>query len=646
MNNKYRAILLIAFTTVFAGCTNYYYKKGNSEFSNLQYHDAIEHYKKVIAKEDNHDAKIKLANCYRLVNDYRKAEKLYAEVLSYPETDPSNMFNYSKMLMSIGEYSDAKIWLKKYLEAVPNDIVAKMLLSSCNSVNEFMRDTTLYTLQNVPYSEFESSFGQVPYGEGIIFTADKKATLQSRQEPWTGKSYYDLYFSERDKDGRWLSPQLLKGEINGRYHEGPATFNNTGDEVYFTRSNYFKSGLKKNSKNENNLKLFKAKLVKDKWTKLEELPFNSDDYSVGHPCLAKDQKTLYFISDMPGGFGGTDVYSVTLTDNVWSKPENMGPEVNTPGNEMFPFIADDGTFYFSSDAHSNYGGLDVFATSYDTKSKKWLQVENLNYPLNSSKDDFAFVIKSDNRTGFVSSNRSNVDNIYEFRKNDPTFNLSGRVTIKGKGLPFAGATITLIDGNVATLTTDQDGRYKIRLRPNTEYTVYGSDENYFSQSVELTTVGEKYSKNYVADFELEKIILEKPIVLENIYYDLDKWNIRPDAAKELDKLVKLLNNNPAISIEMGAHTDSRAGDYYNLVLSDKRAKATVDYLVYSGINVARLKYKGYGETKLVNHCKNNVQCTEAEHQQNRRTEFKVIKITKQNGKDQLLSPSPKEGTDH
>lgn len=632
MKIKFSTLIFLTLAITFTGCTGYYFKKGNKEFSNLQYYNAIKHYNKVIAKEDNHQAKIKLANCYRLVNDYKNAEPLYAEIVNYPEIEATNLFHYAKILMNEGKYSDAKAWLKNYLVRKPNDVVAKMLLSSCNSINQFMKDTTLYTLQEIPFSEFESSFGQVPYDNGIVFSADTKTAKKSKQEPWTGKSYYDLYFSERDKDGRWLSPQLLKGEINGRYHEGPATFNNTGDVVYFTRSNYFKSELKKSSKNENNLKLFKAKLIDNKWTQLEELPFNSDEYSVGHPCINKDQKTLYFISDMPGGFGGTDIYSSVFDGNTWSKPENMGKEVNTAGNEMFPFISNDGTFYFSSDAHNNLGGLDVFATSYDSKNKKWLQVENLNYPLNSSKDDFGFVIKSDNKTGFVSSNRNDSDNIYTVKKNDPTFYLSGKVTIKGKGIPFEGVTIILFDEtndilNAKTnVITDKKGEYKIKLKANTEYIVYGTKENYFTQSVELTTKGEKYSKNFVVDFELEQIVIEKPIVLENIYYDLDKWEIRPDAAKELDKLVKLLNDNPNISIEMGSHTDSRAGDRYNLVLSDKRAKAAVDYLVFRGIEANRLKYKGYGETKLVNRCKNDVVCTEEEHQQNRRTEFKVTKI--------------------
>ena len=335
---------------------------------------------------------------------------------------------------------------------------------------------------------------------------------------------------------------------------------------------------------------------------------------------------------MPGGEGKTDIYSSTFDGTSWSKPENLGSEINTAGSEMFPFMSSDGTFYFSSDAHNNMGGLDVFATSYDKKTKKWLQVENLNYPLNSSHDDFGFVINNETKTGYVSSNRHSDDKMYEFKKNDPTFNVMGTVTIKGKGAPFEDVTITLIDetGDATmakrTVQTDKYGKYKIKLNPESDFIVYGSKENYFTQSIDLSTKGKKYSEDFMADFSLDQIILEKPIVLENIYYDLDKWQIRPDAEKELDKLVRLLQDNPTINIEMGSHTDSRAGDQYNLILSDKRANAAVEYLVFKGIDRNRLKYKGYGETKLINSCTNNVKCTEEEHQKNRRTEFKVTKI--------------------
>lgn len=614
-----------------ASCTNSLYKKGVKNYDKMAYNKAIDNFETYLQKKDDPaDAKIKLANAYRLVNDIPNAEKWFSKIVSLPESEPINMFYYAKMLMGMGKYDEAKIWFNKYLDKVPDDFVAEMLLVSCNSVDQFKKDTTLFTIKEAEIPEISSAFGQVPYGDGIMFTADKVSFKNSSTANWTGRSYLDIYFSQKDQNGKWLSPMLLKGNVNGQYHEGPACFNKAGNVVYFTRSNYTKKKLVKSSKSENNLKLFRAELVGDKWTNVTEMPFNSDEYSCGHPSLAADDKTLFFISDMPGGMGGTDIYRTVYENGTWAKPENLGNEINTSGNEMFPYIHSDGTFYFSSDAHNNLGGLDVFMSFYD--GKKWLQVENLNYPLNTSKDDFAFVLNEDNKTGYISSNRGEGDKIYEITKNDPTFILSGYVSQKGQSkLGIDSAVIEIQNLTLKTkeiVYTGKGGFYKTKLNAKCEYLVKASKPMYFTitQPKNFCMIGKKISENFTANFELDQIIIEKPIVLENIYYDLDKWFIREDAAKELNRLVQVMSDNPTLTIELSSHTDSRAGDQYNLILSDKRAKAAVEYIVSKGIDAKRMRWKGYGESKLVNHCKNNVQCTEEEHQQNRRTEFKAIKI--------------------
>jgi len=388
--------------------------------------------------------------------------------------------------------------------------------------------------------------------------------------------------------------------------------------------------LRKSSKDENNLKLFRAELKGEEWTNITELPFNSDEYSCGHPALASDDKTLYFISDMPGGYGGTDIYKTTLEGETWSKPENVGNVINTSSNEMFPFVHPDGTFYFSSDGHESLGGLDVFMTSYD--GKKWLQVENLNYPLNTSKDDFAFITPTDSKAGYVSSNRGKDDKIYEVTKNIPELLLSGNVRHKGK--INEGIDSAVVEVNNTTertkemIYTNKYGNYSVKLKPNCEYIVKASKQMFFAITKPKTfsMMGKKVSEKFTANFELEEVIIERPIVLENIYYDLDKWAIRTDAKVELDRLAQLMSDNPKLCIELSSHTDSRAGDQYNLILSDKRAKAAVDYIISKGIDAKRMKWKGYGESRLINHCENGVVCTEEEHQKNRRTEFKAIKM--------------------
>lgn len=635
-----KKIILFAFTAaVFVtSCAERYYKKGVKHYDKYEYTYAINDLERYQSKHDKIDARVKLANSYRMVYDVANAEKWYSTVVDLPESEPINMFYYAKTLMVMEKYDEAKKWFNKYLKAEPDDFVAEMLLASCKSVNSFKKDTTLFTVKAASIPEVSSAFGQVPYGNGIMFTGDKidynPSLINKDTYNWTGRSYLDIYYSAKDENGKWMSPMMLKGNVNGQFHEGPACFTKEGNVVFFTRSNYLKKRkLAKSSKSENNLKIFRAELIDDKWTNVTEMPFNSDEYSCGHPNLSPDNKTLYFISDMPGGTGGTDIYKSVYDGKTWGKPVNLGNVINTSGNEMFPYMHSDGTFYFSSDAHNNLGGLDVFMTSYN--GEKWLQVENLNYPLNTSKDDFAYVLSADGKTGYVSSNRDNFeDKIFEITKNEPTFILSGHVHQKGRSdISIDSAIVEIYNHTTKSrqmLLTDKNGNYNMKLSVKSEYEVRCWKPMYFTitRPQAFCMIGKKISENFTANFTLDQIIIEKPIVLDNIYYDLDKWFIRPDAAVELDRLVSVMEKNPKIHIELSSHTDSRAGDQYNMVLSDKRAKAAVQYIISKGVDAKRMKWKGYGESKLVNKCKNDVICTEEEHQQNRRTEFKVIKIMK------------------
>ena len=600
----------------------------------MQYNKAIDNYTKSLGQKTSDEVKIKLADSYRLNNDYKNAEKWYAEVVTAPGVEPINLFYYAKVLMNNGNYKEAKTWFQNYLKVKDSDAVARTLAASCDSINKFYSDSTRYALKTVDIPEVTTAFSQVNYGGGIVFAADKQTfSSAQKQTGWTGRSYLDLYFSKKNDDGTWAAPEPLKGEVNGIYHEGPAVFSKEGNVVYFTRSNYSGSKkLKKNDKDESNLKLFRAELKNGMWTNLQELPFNSNEYSCGHPALSQDGKTLYFISDMPGGMGGTDLYKVTCSmskDSVleWSAPENLGAAINTAGNEMFPYLHKDGTFYFSSDAHNTLGGLDIFSSSFDGKS--WSAPENLNYPINSSKDDFAFVLNDDDRTGYISSNRNELDKIYEIRM-DLKLILKGQVTVKGSNEVLSDAIVEVRnnkDSLIRVLTVDEEGKYAMKLKEGVVYKVQAIMDGYLKPEViTVSTENRKKSETFVVNFQLEKLQMEKPIVLENIYYDLDKWKIRKDAALELDKFITLLNNNPQISVELSSHTDARADDRYNQVLSERRAKAAVEYLIKKGIDPNRLKWKGYGESALVNSCGNGVNCREEEHQQNRRTEFKVTKI--------------------
>lgn len=623
--NKLAFIALI--TLALGSCADSHIAKGDRFYEGLAYDRAIPHYEKVYFKNPDNRVGVKLADAYYRTGRLDAAEAVFERVVSTGSTPDVQYFNYARTLMANDKHEKAKSVLNDYLRVYPNDAVAKMLLSSCNSIDERYRDTTLYVLKDVNTEGFSNAFSVTEYQEGLVFAGDKEVFSGTKKNPWTGNSYLDLYEMKKSEDGTWLNPELLKGDINGRYHEGPAVFTKDGSTVFFTRSNYFKRKMKVDESNTSNLKIFQASLVDDQWKNLKELPFNSDDYSVGHPTLSPDEQKLYFVSDMPGGHGGTDIWQTELIDGEWSEPVNLGETVNTRGNEMFPYCHEDGSLYFSSDAHNSMGGLDVFITYHN--GERWAKPENLNYPINSIKDDFGFSLDSTAQTGFISSSRTNQDKIYEFDKFAPKFNLIGFAHEKGNETAVEGVTVEITKlgtGELVAVSSDKNGNFKIRLDPESQYNLLCTKMGCFTRTDQISTVGLKYSEDFYADFEVEKIVIDKPIVLENIYYDFDKWNIRSDAALELDKLVKLLKDNPQIDIEMSSHTDVRGSDRYNEILSERRAYAAVQYLISRGIEADRLKWKGYGETELVNECRNDVPCSEAKHQQNRRTEFKVTKI--------------------
>lgn len=623
----FKASLFLGVVAVLFSCADSKIYKGDRYYDNIAYSDAIPFYEKVYDKNPTSEIGVKLADCYFKTGELTQAETVYRQIVKDTSVSSIQQFNYAKVLMANGKHSEAKVVLENYLQQHKNDASAQMLLTSCNSIHERYRDTVQYEMKPIQTDGFANAFSVSEYRDGIVFVGDKEVYSGRKTNPWTGDSYLDMYKMSKSEDGTWMSPELLKGDINGPFHEGPASFNAEGDVVYFTRSNYYKRKMNVSDEMENNLKIFKSTLVDGKWKHLEELPFNSDDYSVGHPALTPCCNTLYFVSDMPGGYGGTDLYRTDNVDGEWTKPENLGPEVNTSGNEMFPYYDEDGSLYFSSDAHNSMGGLDVFITSLS--GDRWMTPENLNYPINSMKDDFGFIIDKTNNTGFISSSRSEDDKIYQFNRLGPRFNLYGFAHKKGTEIPVEGVLVKITDvktGEVLTAISDVEGKFEMKLSQESDYDLLCTMEGCFSRLDILSTKGFKYSQDFYADFEVEEIVLDKPIVLENIYYDFDKWDIRPDAAKELDRLVKILKDNPKIEIEMGSHTDARGGDQYNAVLSGKRAYAAVQYLIFSGIDESRLTFNGYGESVLVNQCSNDVHCTDEEHQQNRRTEFKVTKI--------------------
>ncbi|MBK9540721.1 MAG: OmpA family protein [Bacteroidetes bacterium] len=626
-----------AVVVLLSSCASYHMRQGNRMYRDLAYSSAIEEYQKALGKKNFPEGQIKLAESYRMTNNLGKAEETYGKVMQLKEVQPIHRLRYAQLLMRSGKYEQAKNYFDQYLGSQSGDESARKMRSSCDSITRWQADSAKYTLQSSSINSGQSNFSPVWYKDGIVFVSDRtpgKGSTKTYQ--WTGRPFLDLYYSKDNGKGNYGAPELLKGELNGIYHEGPASFSSKGDTVYFTRNTYVARKVKKSDDDVVILKICRGIKKDSTFRFITDFPYDNADYSLGHPSLSKDGNTLYFVSDMPGGQGGTDVYRCKKENGAWSKPENLGPTVNSPNNELFPMSFQDSILYFSSEGHYGMGGLDVFSSTQSEGS--WSRPQNMGYPLNTSYDDFGIALNDSGTAGLVSSNRdtknTTQDNIYAFTVNDLRFTLEGIAVEKSTQEPLAGVVVELTNkktGKKELFTTGPDGKFFFKLNPETDYVVMGSKDSYFTNTEPVSTVGKKQSENMFVKLklEMEQIIVNKPIVLENIYYDLDKYNIRTDAAEGLDKLVGIMRDNPDISIELGSHTDSRADDKYNMTLSQKRAESVVDYLVKHGILADRLVAKGYGETQLVNGCSNGVECSEEQHQANRRTEFKVTKMTQQ-----------------
>jgi outer membrane protein OmpA-like peptidoglycan-associated protein/tetratricopeptide (TPR) repeat protein len=639
-----RNSLFVALVVVISACTNAHIKSGDKYFENLSYSKAIPKYEKVLKKQpENNEVELKLANSYRQLNNSVEAEKHYRAVKERGGLEGEDHLTFVQMLMRNKKYDEAKAVVQEYLNDHPNDPRALSLLGSTKAVDQLKEDSMAYILTEVPLDFLVSAFGAAHYGRGIAFAAETEITSAATANPWTGHSFLDLYYMEKDKNGNWDTPKIFAEELNGRFHDGPLVFNAAQDMVIYTRSamrNQRKQLV--NEKRENQFYLYQSSLKDGKWSEPEEMPFNNPKYSVGHPALSADGKTLYFSSDMPGGFGGSDIYKSTYDGTKWSEPVNLGNVINTPGNEVFPYVAKDGKLYFSSEGHQNLGGLDVFVSEY--QGGNWYKPVNLAYPLNSSRDDFAIVFNDNDSTGYVSSDRSGVDMIYEFRRVPPIFVLEGIAKLKADQLPIDGVVITIInlsDGDTARVTTGKDGKFKFNLLPEKQYKVMGEKEGYFTLSEEFKTGKKGGDKKVNFNFEIDEIVASqsgtgsgkpgdgrdtaaKTYNIGDVFYDFNDAAIRPDARPVLDKLVTLLKDNPKISIEIHSHCDSRGTDAYNMALSNRRAQSVVNYLVERGISRSRLKSKGFGRSQPVNRCTPGVECSEQEHQQNRRTEFIVL----------------------
>lgn len=524
-----------------------------------------------------------------------------------------------------------------------------------------------YTVKGVEINTKRSEFGTAFLGENKLVYARPKKGFSLVNDVWeqNGQRFLELYVADIGPGGDLSNESILKGDVNTRYHEADVIFSKDKKTVYFTRNNYYNKQLARDSKETTNLAMFKATVnEKGHWVNIIPMPFNDVQYSVGHPALSKDEKTLFFISDMPGTLGQTDIFKAQINESGYGNPVNLGPKINSTSKEFTPFI-DGEVIYFSSDRPGGMGGLDIYATKLVTYPPKPVL---LNAPINTTSDDFNLIINETSRAGYISSNRGGGkgdDDLYSFLEEEPVEfkcqqTISGEVRDRNTTEIIENANVILKDseGNeIENVVVDDEGAFSFGVYCETEYTLIGDKEGYTSQSKSLTTsleadknlkllillgtgsiselveeepIEEEIKPEGLPEELPEEIVKVRPstyiVNIEPIYFELNSSYLNKEAKRELDKVVELMNRYPEMIIESGSHTDSRGIEGYNIWLSGRRANSTVSYIIERGIDSNRITGKGYGETQLINDCPDGVECTEAQHAKNRRTEFVIIKM--------------------
>lgn len=615
-------LVLLACAALLASCAGIRLQQGDQAHARMAYEKAGHKYDKVPVERMDRSARLRAAEAARLQGNMQRAAQWFASADSMTSLAGTDALHCGQVLMELGKRDKAAEFFMRMLVDNPEDGTAQDLYASCLGYRSFYKDTARFVVNELVLPGMRNVFSAARYKKGLVVVGEQDAPVRNAN-PWNGLSYLDLYYCEKRTMVTWLNAQPLPGKVNGHWHEGPVAFSADGRTMYFTRSHYTGHKLGKDDGDVSHLMMFRATLDDaGEWGDIRAFAYNGDTFSTGHPALSADGRTLYFASDRPGGLGGTDIWKSEDNGTGWSEPKNLGPAVNTPGNELFPTV-NGHTLYFASTAHFNLGGLDIFSTR--AEGDIWTAPENMGYPLNTVHDDFSFVMDTVSNSGYLSSDRTGNDRIHAFIIRDRIFMLEGEVTDSSGGfLPNVEANIENIETlEEKTVLTGPDGIFRFRLEPESTYDVTVHRDGYLNERRRISTKGLAVSDTLEADFKLRTIMVNKPIAIENIYFDYDKWDIRPDAAVELDKLLAIIKENPDLSFELGSHTDARGGDLYNLVLSDGRANSTVDYLVRHGADPMRITAKGYGEERLVNHCKNGVVCSEEAHQANRRTEFTI-----------------------
>lgn len=614
------------------------------------YYDAIDLFKDVYSKTREKQLKADMvymvSECYRLINDPKNAEIWYKKAVKSPFPRPEAQYWLAESTKKLGRYPQAIEEFRKYRQLVPGDPRTEQQIRSCELAMEWEASPEAYNVEdlkdiNSRDDDFSPAYARDDYGL-VWFTSSRDDAQGNKEHGATGQNFTDIFETRLDKKGKWSTPVPID-YLNSEFEDGTPSFSSDFTEVYFTRCEAGKREKKGCS-------VMYSKREGTTWSEPVKVELVADSLVAAHPSISADGQTLYFVSDMPGGLGGKDIYRTTRTSpgSPWTKPENLGPDINTRGNELFPYIRDNGTLYFASDGQIGMGGLDIFSATPQS-GDRWL-VQNMKTPINSSADDFGITFQKEAEKGIFSSSRKmkGDDDLYSFEMPPLVFSITGLVKDEKTGQPVPGAVVQLIasDGANMQAETGNNGDFKFSLRPEVDYIFLASKKGYLNGKEKETTRGQDKSREYMATILLTPI--DRPIELPNIFYDFGKWDLRPESMVSLDKLVETLNDNPNVTIELMSHTDSRDTEEYNMELSQKRAQSVVDYLVSKGIARDRLTAKGYGESspkvvdesivkdapflrlgqtlteEYINSLATDEQ-KEIAHQINRRTEFKVLR---------------------
>ncbi len=605
-------------------------KKADKHFARFEFVDAAEAYKKLIDNGKG-DAYVygQLAESYYNVFNTQEAETWYAKALETSD-EPEMIFKYSQMLKANGKYEESNAQMARFAKMRPSDDRAIAFKEDPDYLPKILDKGKKFNIQSLGFNTKFADFGGT-FKDGKLYIASARNT-DRRTYGWNEEPFLDVYELTKNEDGTYQAATLVEEDVNTKYHEGVVSFSPDGKTMYFSRESYFEKIYEKDSITKvrySRLQLFKATKSGSTWSNVEGFPINSKEYSIAQPSVSPDGKTLYFSSDMPGGFGQADIYKATINDDgSLGEPENLGQKVNTSGVEKFPFVSSKNILYFSSNGHLGLGNLDVFVSKI--VDGKMGPVRNIGIPINSSADDFAFTIDEESEEGYVSSNRDGGlggDDVYSIKKIQPLFDVlvAGKVVDSKTGNPVNAASVTLYDdqGNkVLSKVTNSDGTVDFIIETEKDAELEIVMDGYVSQKFKVNaTTDEEVLVNIMLD-PIEEIIKPEEIVLNPIFFEFDKSNITSQAAFELDKLVQVMNKYPEMVINAMSHTDSRGSASYNARLSDRRAKTTVQYVISKGIDKSRISGAGKGESEPKVDCGSN--CSEEDHQMNRRSEFIIV----------------------